>query len=638
MATGTINLNRSASSGAYIVAKIEWSATADTPTNTSKNVTAKIYVRKDNPDILLTIPTSGTWSYSLNINGSAFSGSVSKEVLLDWVLLGTHTVSSISHDSNGSKSITISGSVSAPAGTGFAGHTSSGSGTAKFDTIPRGSTIDYLACATNYFTGQMTYKYTPQSASFYNRCNVSLNINGAYTAVKSINLGQKAASQQTATLTLTESELSVIYNALPKTSKGVLRFTFRTYSDSGYSAEIGNTSVKEITLYIPDDNTTKPTATVTFSPVSSMAAPFDSLYIAGRTKVDMNFANGAGKYGATITGYEMRVDDVSYGSPYTSGYLPTAGDVRIVGRVTDSRGFTREYGGTITVIAYEPPKIKDVVVERCDKNGNASESGTYLKITATRSYHKVMSGGVQKNFCKIQYCYKQNGAAKYSNWVTILEGSSLSSDRVVTGALLGGAVSAQSTYLVQVRAIDDMGEDGDTTVTVHTESVYWHKDGARGSLTFGGYVEEGDTFTIAAGKTFKAKAASDSGVDVVLSDTGWISLGLSDEVADSTLNTGRAGKGCFYRVINGNHVFVAFNCSFQYAGTAITVGGSVVPAPYKPARNYYALCTTNGRGIARAFVNSSGDVRIDYVQNMASAETTASVAVNWIDGYIDYWV
>lgn len=636
MASGTITLNRSTYSGSYIEAKIVWSAVADADTNSSKNVTAKIYIRKDSPDMLLTVPTSGTWSYSITIDGNKISGSISKEVLLDWVLLGTHSISSIDHNGNGAKSIVVSGSVSAPTGTSFAGHTSSGSGTATFDTIPRASSIDSLSCATKYFTGKMTYRYTPQSSSFYNRCNVSLNLNGTYIAVKTINLGQKPASQQTATLTLIESELATVYNALPATDEGTLRFTFRTYSDSGYSAQVGETSAKEVTLYIPDDTTTKPTMTLTVSPVSNLAAPFNTLYIMGRTKVDANFSNGAGKYGATVTGYSMSVGGVNYGSPYTSGYLTTDGEVTVTGRITDSRGFTREYTKVITVIPYGPPKIQDVVAERCDKNGNVNTSGTYLKITAKRDYSKVISGGTQKNFCKIRYRYKLNSAASYSSWVTILEGSSLSSDQIVTGALLSGALSAQSTYLVQVQAIDDLGEQGYTTITIPTEEVYWHRDGARGSLTFGGYVEEDDTFAIAAGKTFKVM--STTGEDTVISDTGWISLGLADTVNESSSNFGRMGTGCYYRVINGNHVFVAFNCAFPYTGSAVTVGGSMIPAPYKPPRNQYALCTTNGRGIARVFVNSTGDVRIDYVQNLTTGETTSSVTVNWIDGYIDYWV
>ena len=199
MATKTITLSKSASSGNYIQAKIVCSSSADYDTNKS-NVTCKLYVRKDNDSMTLTIPTSGTWSYNLTINGKAFSGTVSKDVLLDWVLIATESVSGISHNSDGTKTITISGSVTAPSGTTLAGHKSSGSGSAEMDTVPRASSIDSVSCATKYFNGKLTYKYTPQSASFYNRCNISLNLDGEYIAVKSINLGKKSATQQTASV------------------------------------------------------------------------------------------------------------------------------------------------------------------------------------------------------------------------------------------------------------------------------------------------------------------------------------------------------------------------------------------------------------------------------------------------------
>ena len=643
MASGTINLNQSASSGAYIDAKIEWSAKADTNANASKNVTAKIYVRKDNTDTILTVPTSGTWNFALTINGSKVTGSVSKDVLLDWVLIGTHTVSSIAHNSNGAKSITISGSVTAPTGTSLAGHTTSGSGTATFDTIPRASSIDSLTCATKYFTGKMTYKYTPQSSSFYNRCNISLNLDGTYIAVKSINLGKKSAAQQTAAVTLTEDELATIYNELPKTDKGTLRFTFRTYSDSGYSTQVGDAVYKEITLYIPEDSTTRPTVTMTLTPVTSLDAPFDSLYIMGRSKVDANFKNGAGKYGATITGYKVTVGGTSYGSPYTSGYLTTAGEVEVTGIITDSRGFTREYTQKITVISYAEPKLlaasgeSEVVAARCDADGNLTDSGTYLRIKAKRSYYKVVSDGVQNNFCKIRFRYKLESASSYSSWTTILAGDSLDSDEVDTEPLLGGVMSAQSTYLVQVQAIDDIGEKADTTITVPTEEVYWHRDGARGSLTFGGYVEEDDTFTIAAGKTFKVK--STEGEDVVLSDTGWISLGLSDSVVERENVAGRIGKGCYYRVINGNHVYVAFCCQFTFAdNAAVTINGAKIPQEYRPSCHMYQHCIACDRLIARCKVVPDGDIVVDWVQNIAANAITTSYEVDWIDGYIDYWL
>lgn len=124
----------------------------------------------------------------------------------------------------------------------------------------------------------------------------------------------------------------------------------------------------------------------------------------------------------------------------------------------------------------------------------------------------------------------------------------------------------------------------------------------------------------------------------MISDTGWISLGISEEANEAALNTGRSGNGCFYRVINGKHVYVAFNASFSYAGSTVTISGSSIPDSYKPSRNIYALNTANGRVIAQSLVNSSGDVCVEYVQDMASTETTANVTVDWIDGYIDYFV
>ena len=93
----------------------------------------------------------------------------------------------------------------------------------------------------------------------------------------------------------------------------------------------------------------------------------------------------------------------------------------------------------------------------------------------------------------------------WSEWTTILESSNLTSDEVETGALLDGALSIKSSYWVQVQAIDDIGQSGSTTIAVPTDKVYSHRDGARRSFTFGGYVEDDNTFAIAEDITFEAR-------------------------------------------------------------------------------------------------------------------------------------
>ena len=501
--------------------------------------------------------------------------------------------------------------------------------------------LDSLTCKTTYFNGAMTYKYTPANAVFYSRCVVALNISGTLTQIKDIKLGVKSAAQQTATLTLSASELSTIYNKFPNGITGTLRFTFRTYVDSAYSEQIGTTAYREITLNIPNIDDTQPTATLTVSPESSLPSAFTSLYIKGKTKVNANLASGTGKYGATIKSYKVTIGTKSGTPPLVSAYVSSAGNLTITGTVTDSRGFSRTYTKTITVIDHSAPMLlpssgeSEVIAKRCNAEGTLDANGTYLKIKAKRGYSKVVASGVQKNFCAVQYRYKVEGGS-YNSWTTILA-KTATSDEIVTGALLNGSLSTTSSYIVQIRAVDDVGDEVITIVSVPTEKVYMHKAGSIGSLGIGMYVEDEDTIAIAEDKTVKVRGDLIVG-DVVISDTGWISLGLLDGISESSQNAGRNGSGCFYRVINGNHVYVAFNCVFQYANASVTIGGSKIPSPYKPSRNIYALIPTSGRGLARAFVNSTGDVRIDYVQNIASGENTASYSVNWIDGYIDYWV
>ena len=626
MASGIIN---GSTGNQYIDAKIEWSSSANNTANTS-TVTAALYYKRNNTGYT----TSGTGTFSITINGAKTSATKILNITESaWVKAVEATVT-VSHNSDGSKAITISASGSIP-DTSLS--STSVSGTATLDTIPRASTIDSLSCATKYFNDTMTYKYTPKSANYYNRCVIAFNLNGALTQVKSIALGKQSASQKTATVTLSESELSIIYNKLPSATKGTLRFTFRTYSDSGYSTQVGDAGYKEITLYIPNISATQPTATMTLTPVSSLASPFNSLYIKGRTKVDANFTNAEGKYGASIVSYKLSILGKNYGSPYTSEYITTDGNVTVTGTITDSRGFTRTLTQTITFISYANPRIiptsgeSEIVCARCDASGNLSDSGTYLRIKAKRNYSKVISNGVQKNFCSIRYRYKAEGGS-YSSWTTILATTS-ASDEVTTGALLGGNLLPTSSYVVQVGVVDTLGEYENISISIPTDKIYMHRAGSINSLGIGKYVEDENLVDIAEDITTKFRGK------VNFAGEAWTNLGLSSNVAESESNAGRwGGTGCYYRVCAGEkHVYVAFNCAFTYSGSAITINAEPIPSAYRPDRNVYAICATGGRTVARILVNKSGYILVDWIQIISASEATTSSTVKWIDGYIDYW-
>lgn len=579
-----------------------------------------------------------TAKYYVSINGGA-----EKEYLVSYTLPQDSTATivdttiTVNHKSDGSGTVAVRTWMDTRISAGVITQNKS----LPLTTIPRASSFDALSCSTAYFNGTLSYKYTPKSASFYNRCVASLNLNGTYTTVKTINLGQKAASQQTATLVLSESELSTVYNKLPSTTKGTLRFTFSTYSDSGYSSQIGDAVNKEIILYIPNIDATQPTATMTLTPVSSLASPFNTMYIKGKSKVTVALTNGAGKYGATIKSYTVSVGGASGTAPYTSGYFTKAEEVTIIGTVTDSRGFSRKYTQKITVIDYSVPKVinisseSEVVAARCDANGNLIDNGTYLKIKAKRSYSKL-SGN---NTCSIRYRYKKEGGS-YSAWTTILA-TNASSDEIVTGALLG-TLTPMSSYLVQIQAVDTIGEMGTTTISLPTERVYRHKAASINALGIGKYAEGANTVDVAEDMTVKVRGnlfVGDRNVkDRLTSDTGWISLGISDSVTATTGNTGRNGGGCFYRVINSNHVYIAFNCAFEYEGTKLLVNAAMIPEEYRPRRDTFAMVPARGRVFIRAYTNSKGEIFIDWVQDMIATSNTTYAKVDWFDGYLDYWI
>lgn len=488
MAGATINLSESSASGSRIVGKIVWEATTDTAANASKNVTAKIYVRKYNPDLTLTIPTSGTWSYELTINGNKATGSISKDVLLDWVLIATHKVSSIAHNGDGSKSITISGSVTAPSATSFAGHTTKGSGTAKLDTIPRASTI--TSAAETVLGNYCNVRWTPLTSTFRYKLKFVIGSWSAWSSI--IYPGSTAAYTYRAIMQMD------IAKQILNGPEGTMTVTLYTYSDSNATAQVGSADTETFKVIVPDNSDTKPSVAMSLQPEGNLPSAFAGLYIQGVTKVKANL-QGAGKYNAGIAAHTLHVEGKNYGyaEGYVSDFLTDPGTQQIIGYARDDRGFLGSTSQDINVIAYTRPKIKNVSAERCDAYGTLKEDGTYLRITATRDYSPVMVDGVQKNFCAIQYRVTDENGSEVQAVTTILAREGTNTDTITTGALLGGKLAVNKTYTVEVQAADDISVPTPATIVVPTESVYWHRDGKLGSLGLGQYVDKPNTLAVA---------------------------------------------------------------------------------------------------------------------------------------------
>ena len=213
--------------------------------------------------------------------------------------------------------------------------------------------------------------------------------------------------------------------------------------------------------YVPSNGTTQPSDTLSVSPVSSLAAPFNGLYIQGRTKAKITHT-ASGKYGATIKSYAATVDGQTYtGQAPTTEILATPGTLTITGTATDSRGIVGTALASIAVLAYTPPSVERntstdaLVCARALANGTLDDDGTALYVACSRKY-SALNGN---NAASVQVRYKAE-SGEWSDWVTFFA-ESASGDNYA-GIVTGITLAIEFPYAIELRAVDNLGESGGT--------------------------------------------------------------------------------------------------------------------------------------------------------------------------------
>jgi hypothetical protein len=496
MASGTIY---GSTSNKYITGRIVWSSTTDINNNTS-TVSATLSYYKDSSYSNRTY--SSTFEGSITINGSTKTihkydhDRIKLYRDVGWVVMDSYSVT-VPHNTNGTKSIVIS-ATGKMVETTFT--STSLSETVVLDTIPRASIINSLSCSTSYFDGTLTYKYTPQSSSYYNRCNISLNINNDFIAIKSIKLGTKSASQQTATVTLSSSELSTIYEKLPSGTSGTLRFTFRTYSDSSYSTQVGDASYKEVKLTIPAS--IKPSiGTITLSPVKITTADGTprNILVKGKNKLNISVSGCAAGTGSSIVSYTFSGQNISStvsstatNASATSNTMSASGEFIYTVTIKDKRGRTASKTASITCQDYNTDELKfsSFTVYRCKSDGTEDNNGTYIKYDFKVNYPSV--GNTNKGTVKIYY--RKNTNTSWTAAANALTDSTEKSAKAIIKNSSGINISnfdTDSTYLVYAVLVDNYNQSiRSPTVTVFGASRIFNimKDGT--GVAFGKLAEK----------------------------------------------------------------------------------------------------------------------------------------------------
>ena len=337
-----------------------------------------------------------------------------------------------------------------------------------------------ISSATNTELGQDCYvKWTPLSTLYRYKLKFTLGDWSVTTGA----IHPNKTTEYTHSMTIPLD----VANQITTSKTGIMSVSLYTYYDTNATQQGGDVSTKNFAVTVPYNDATKPTVSMSVSPLGTPSV-FSGLYLQGISKVKATI-NSTTKYGATVESLTMTVNGVNYESPFESAVLSTTGKVEVKATVKDSRGFYGTYYQEIEVIPYAKPYIQaksgetEIIAKRCDASANFTDSGTYLKIKAKVAFSKVVSGGVQKNKGIIKYRYRVEGGA-YSSWVTILDGTS---DEVITGPLLNGALDVTANYQVQILASDYLYDSAPVTIAISSDAVYMEKPAGGKSMGLGGY-------------------------------------------------------------------------------------------------------------------------------------------------------
>lgn len=391
------------------------------------------------------------------------------------------------------------------------------------------------------------------------------------------------------------------------------KITCVTYNGT---AIVGTTDC-EFTLTVPNNDTTKPTASWTLSPENDFDG-FEGLYLQGKSKVKADYT--ASSTYSTISSYSTTVNGKSYSvDPATSAVLTKSGSVTVTGKVTDARGYYRTLTKSITVQPYKKPTLaatsgyKAIVCERSKQDGTYDDAGTWLHIRCKLVYYPLIVNNVQKNKCTLSYRYKAEGGSWSSEKELFV---SESMDSIGTDKKLDGIVTQTDTsYTVQLIVTDTVGSKGTYEFTIPTADVALH-------LGEGGY-------GVAVGKF--SEATADHKMFEVADDWDFVMKGQS--VVDFVVEQGTSGIWSYRKWYSGRCELYGYHQATgavevqsgnAYRSNAITAG-----LPFKVYDLSLAIdcCEINAWSTSVTYRATEGNESIAYVIWRGGAY--ADVSTKW---------
>lgn len=329
----------------------------------------------------------------------------------------------------------------------------------------------------------VTFTISRANSAYTHKLAYRLNSTGNYTEFAS-----GVATSYTYTFPL------ALAGAIPTANSGVWQIRCQTYN--------GNNLIGETTLTL---TLTVPASVVpvieSFSAQMVTENPTVSeweIFVQGLSAIEVSFS--ASVQYTTIANWQIVWADSSYSGTSnrdeieierTTGMLASTGAQQLVVIVTDARGRNATRTFDYNCVPYTPPTANGVRVYRSTINGNQSDSGLYIAVTATSSFSPCDGNN---SLVAFNVAYKERGAAEYGTPQNLTSGVKL-----VIG---NGEISAAHSYSVRITVQDELTTTTIDSVVATQRATFNAKIGGLG-FAFGKYSEQDYMLELAEGWDIK---------------------------------------------------------------------------------------------------------------------------------------
>ena len=444
--------NYDVTSGSYTLRLTVNETATSTPNNTSI-VTFSLELIKNSG--------SGLWnnnncSWSININGTAYSGTFTYDFRnYSSLTLKSNTTQVIEHDSDGTKSISVSAYANMD-NTPYV-YPLNASGTLALTTIPRASDVTVSNYSIVNTTGSLSATITSK-ANFYHRWRWKL-ADGSWSSWTN----KGAINNTSATVTVANTTLLA---QLPSATSGAFTIEVETHSGTAYSSAtlIGT---KQATCTVSVD-TSKIKPSVTLGNIGINSSPIANYAVAGYSKVQSAFTATKSSGASGVTTYFT----VSHGSLATTSSTATSGTVvsnvipsnasnytlTIYAYAKDSRGAISDtVSKAITVYGYQPPTAT-LKAYRTSSSSSTNEdgAGTYAYVTFSGAVRSTVNNQNSVQSVACTYSGSISGTATSGGHYALADNQSVTFTLTVTDKVTSStAVVNITSAIYPLDLVDD---------------------------------------------------------------------------------------------------------------------------------------------------------------------------------------